>query len=58
MMRLFNGTFDLDIDSRIHYPTLGIFIAEVKYGKKDFCGAAARFSFNPLFYTSQDLPGH
>jgi len=58
MLRLFNGTFDLDTEIWVHYPTLGIFIAEVKYEKKDFSGVAARFSFNLLSYTSQDLPSH
>lgn len=50
--------FDLHAEIRIHYSTLGIFIAEVKYGKKDFSGAAVRFYFNPLSYASQDLPSH
>lgn len=47
---------DLDTEIIIHYPPLSIFIAEVKYGKKDFSEAVARFYFNPLSYTSQYLP--
>lgn len=56
MLRMEDLIWDTEI--RIHYPTLGIFIAEVKYGRKDFSGAAARFYFNPLSYTNQDLPSH
>lgn len=56
MLRLKDLIWDTEI--RIHYPTLGIFIAEVKYGRKGFSGAAARFYFNPLSYTNQDLPNH
>lgn len=49
-LKLSHGTFDLDIEIRTHYPTVGIFILRVNYGKPDFSGAAARCYFNLLSY--------